>query len=208
MKSTESSTTPNYPFSSQTTITATSSRMQPSIEQQCLQVIQENRQKRPNRSPLQMHCDFFDRNKDGLLTPWETFEGTHQINNYLGFRSLGYNIFMCIYVTIVIHVFLGWLTQDSWIPDPFFTVNLKRIDRALHGSDSKVYDQKGELVISQLVNTLRMTSREYINTLMTPEDVNLDQGYLTFWEGWKLTQKNWDAWDFFGWWANKIEWFF
>lgn len=23
-----------------------------------------------------------------------------------------------------------------------------------------------------------------------------------------MTQKNWDAWDFFGWWANKIEWFF
>lgn len=127
---------------------------------------------------------------------------------------------MCIYVTIVIHLFLGWITQDSWIPDPFFTVNLKRIDRALHGSDSKVYDQKGELVISQLVNTLRMTSREYFSTLMTPEDIKLDDAYLTFWEGsstmriyllylgWRMTQKNWDAWDFFGWWANKIEWFF
>ena len=23
-----------------------------------------------------------------------------------------------------------------------------------------------------------------------------------------MTQKNWDAWDFFGWWANKAEWFF
>lgn len=90
---------------------------------------------------------------------------------------------MCIYVTIVIHVFLGWLTQKSWIPDPFFTIDLSRIDCALHGSDSKVYDQKGELIISQLINTLRMFSTAYNASLAVPEDASINQGYLTFWEG-------------------------
>ena len=90
---------------------------------------------------------------------------------------------MCLLATFLIHVFLGYLTQESWIPDPFFTVNLACIDRSLHGSDSKVYDQKGYLIIPQLVNTLQMVSREYISTLSAPEEVNVDQGYLTFWEG-------------------------
>lgn len=46
-----------------------------------------------------------------------------------------------------------------------------------------MYDQNGELVVSQLVNTLKMTSHEYISTLAAPEEANIDQGYLTFAEG-------------------------
>lgn len=38
--------------------------------------LQRERKERPGRTPLQMHCDFFDRNRDGMLTPWETFKGT------------------------------------------------------------------------------------------------------------------------------------
>lgn len=50
-------------------------------EQQCVQKIKESKQTRPERTPLQMHCDFFDRNHDGLLTPWETFQGKTTSDN-------------------------------------------------------------------------------------------------------------------------------
>jgi hypothetical protein len=82
------------------------------------------------------------RNKDGELTPTETFTG---------FRALGYNLFMSFVGTFLVHFFFSWWTLDTWIPDPFFTIHIKNIHRCTHGSDSHVYDQFGTFLSDSLI---------------------------------------------------------
>lgn len=130
---------------------------------------------------------------------------------------------MAIYGTLVVHLFLSYRTQDSWIPDPFFTIHLKNIDRAVHGSDSRVYDQSGEINTGQLEAVLnRHSSAPFWQQMSRVLKENQGSDFrpnpycegpeeergITFWDGWNLTQSNWDLYDFFGWWANKTEWFF
>lgn len=78
----------------------------------------------------------------------------------------------------------------------------------MHGSDSKAYDQSGELMIPQIINTLLHATKTRLLSKSSKNLITEDDYYLTFWEMLSMTQKNWDAFDYFGWWANKIEWFF
>jgi peroxygenase len=90
---------------------------------------------RTQRTPLQQHVGFFDRNKDGMVYPWET---------YSGFRALGFNMFIAITTAFFFHVVhTGYWTQESWIPNLLFPANLKNIHWAKHGSDTESYDTKG-----------------------------------------------------------------
>src|ERR1700712_5712653 len=87
-----------------------------------------------HQTVLQQHCDFFDRDHDGVIWPLDTF---------IGFRKLGFNIFLCIFATSAIHFGLFYPTLDSWFPDPRLPIKLRNIHRAKHGSDTGTYDSEG-----------------------------------------------------------------
>ncbi|KXS11185.1 hypothetical protein M427DRAFT_102634, partial [Gonapodya prolifera JEL478] len=85
---------------------------------------------------LQQHAEYFDRTGSGVLWPWDT---------YRGFRALGFNVIVSSLAGLVIG-FLGWWTQDSWVPHPLLPIYLKNIHRAKHGSDTEVYNTEGRFV--------------------------------------------------------------
>lgn len=128
-------------------------------------------------TPLQRHCAFFDLDGDGVVHPWETWRG---------FRLLGFNWLTSLFGVIVIHLSFSYLTQDSWTPDPLFSIHLRNIHRCVHGSDTGTYSNDG---------TLRM---ERAQQLLARFDVDR-RGGLTLWQGWQMTEQHRDAYDPVGW---------
>ncbi|CAL5428268.1 unnamed protein product [Camellia sinensis] len=89
---------------------------------------------------LKKHVEFFDRNKDGVVYPWETFQG---------FRAIGCNIFLSTFASIFINVGLSGKTRPGKCPSLCFPIVVKNIQKAKHGSDSGVYDSEGRFVPSK-----------------------------------------------------------
>ncbi|KAF9103325.1 hypothetical protein BGX27_010623 [Mortierella sp. AM989] len=86
---------------------------------------------------LQQHCDFFDRDGDGIIWPIDTFRG---------FRTLGFNLLLSLLAVFIIHSNFSYPTAPSWMPDPFFRIWIHRIHKDKHGSDSGTYDAEGRFV--------------------------------------------------------------
>ncbi|MFS7952248.1 putative plant seed peroxygenase [Helianthus anomalus] len=55
-----------------------------------------------NQNVLQKHVEFFDRNNDGVIYPWETFQG---------FRAIGSGIVLSSVAAIFINVGLSGKTR-------------------------------------------------------------------------------------------------
>ncbi|EFJ40618.1 hypothetical protein VOLCADRAFT_69295 [Volvox carteri f. nagariensis] len=90
-----------------------------------------------NRTVLQQHVMFWDRDSDGVIWPIDTF---------VGFRRLGFNMLISALAVPFIHFSFSYPTLKSWIPDPRLPIYLDRIHRTKHGSDSEVYDNEGRFV--------------------------------------------------------------
>ncbi|KEY69579.1 hypothetical protein S7711_06208 [Stachybotrys chartarum IBT 7711] len=90
-----------------------------------------------HQTVLQQHCDFFDRDHDGIVWPLDTFRGFHE---------LGYNVFLCILSVFIIHGNFSYPSVPGYLPDPFFRVYLENIHKDKHGSDSGTYDTEGRFV--------------------------------------------------------------
>ncbi|KAG0270287.1 hypothetical protein DFQ27_009079 [Actinomortierella ambigua] len=90
-----------------------------------------------DQTVLQQHCEFFDRDRDGIVWPLDTL---------VAFRQLGYHWVWCVMSVWLIHGFLSYATHPGWIPDPFFRIHLARIHKNKHGSDSATYDPEGRFV--------------------------------------------------------------
>ncbi|PSC73727.1 caleosin CLO3-2 isoform B [Micractinium conductrix] len=86
---------------------------------------------------MQQHIAFWDRDNDGMLWPSDT---------YVGFRKLGFNVFLSAIAVPIIHGTFSWWTQNSWLPDPAFRIRMGNIHRGKHGSDSETYDTEGRFV--------------------------------------------------------------
>lgn len=93
--------------------------------------------KHRHETVLQQHCAFFDRDKDGIIWPSDT---------YVGFRRLGFNILASLFAAFIIHINLSYPTSHSLIPDPWFRIWLDNIHRAKHGSDTQTYDGEGRFI--------------------------------------------------------------
>ncbi|XP_028550671.1 probable peroxygenase 4 isoform X2 [Dendrobium catenatum] len=87
-------------------------------------------------TPLQKHVAFFDRNKDGVIYPWETFQG---------FRAIGAGLGLSLVGPVFINGFLGPKTRSGKIPSPLFPIYVKNISRGKHGSDTGAYDAQGRV---------------------------------------------------------------
>uniref|UniRef100_A0A0E0PVX5 EF-hand domain-containing protein n=1 Tax=Oryza rufipogon TaxID=4529 RepID=A0A0E0PVX5_ORYRU len=104
-----------------------------------------------NMTALQKHVSFFDRNKDGIITPSETIEGVVAIGCDFAFaRDLAASV----------HAGLGPKTSPGKIhpvlfphsnaqkdaPLPHLSIYINNIYRGMHRSDTGALDAKGRFV--------------------------------------------------------------
>ncbi|WP_437333801.1 caleosin family protein [Sorangium sp. So ce394] len=85
-----------------------------------------------DRTALEMHSAFFDRNHDGIITLRETYEGL---------RAIGIGRVLSAWFALVINGALGLPTSRSFVPT--LSITLENIHRAKHASDTGVYDKDG-----------------------------------------------------------------
>ncbi|GMN38472.1 hypothetical protein TIFTF001_007705 [Ficus carica] len=91
-----------------------------------------------NEFVLQKHAAFFDRNHDGVIYPWETFQG---------FRAIGSGIPLSTVAALFINISLSGKTRPGKkFPNLLFPIEIRNIQRGKHGSDSGVYDSEGRFV--------------------------------------------------------------
>ncbi|XP_043705104.1 probable peroxygenase 4 [Telopea speciosissima] len=135
-------------------------------------------------SPLQKHAAFFDRNKDGLIYPWETFQG---------FRAIGAGIPLSSIASIFINVALSPKTRPGKF-SLLFPIEVKNIHKGKHGSDTGVYDAEGRFVPAKfeeifhkhaLTNPNALTSKE-LSELLKDKRIPKDyKGWIGAWTEWK-----------------------
>jgi len=135
-------------------------------------------------TPMMQHVEFFDRNKDGNITPYET---------YLGMRAIGFNVIFSIMAMIIINSAFSYYSQDTYLPDPFFGIKVKNVHKGKHCSDQMVYDNEGRFIPQRM---------EEIFTKFDSEK----KGYLTGKDVLRATESVRNVNDPFGWFAGKFEW--
>ncbi|KAJ6457929.1 Caleosin related protein-domain-containing protein [Mycena sanguinolenta] len=133
---------------------------------------------------LQAHVAFFDTDNDGILWPTDTLNG---------FQAIGFGLFFSVLSMLVIHSAFSYLTFGTLLPDPFFRIRISQIKHAIHGSDTGIYTQTGELDESRF---------NFVFDLYTAEP----HMYMSFNEGLALLRGNRNPFDVFGWFAAIIEW--
>ncbi|KAK9051032.1 hypothetical protein SSX86_027657 [Deinandra increscens subsp. villosa] len=135
---------------------------------------------------LQKHIAFFDRNHDGLIYPWETFQG---------FRAIGSGILLSSFAAVFINLGLSRKTRPGKkYPNLLFPIEIENIKLAKHGSNSGVYDAHGRFVPSKfeeifhkyaLTNPDSLTSKEldeFIKGNREPKDYAGWIGGLSEWK--------------------------
>ncbi|XP_038985559.1 probable peroxygenase 5 [Phoenix dactylifera] len=88
-------------------------------------------------TPLQKHVSFFDRNKDGVIYPTETYEG---------FRAIGCSIPLSAMSAPLIHAFLSPKTNNGSLPAITLPIIVANIAKGKHESDTGAYDTTGMFV--------------------------------------------------------------
>ncbi|KAF1854311.1 hypothetical protein Lal_00008609 [Lupinus albus] len=136
-------------------------------------------------SPLQKHVQFWDRDNDGIINPWDV---------YNGFRELGFGLFFSI-GSLLIPIFFSYPTRlgHSWLPDPLFRIYVNDIHKAKHGSDTGIFDFDGNF------------SPERFDHMFQRFDTSGD-GVLTADDLWRLWAKDRCAADPAGWTFAFMEW--
>lgn len=112
---------------------------------------------------LQQHCDFFDRDHDGIIWPSDTF---------WGFHALGFNFVLSALALLIIHINFSYPTVTGLLPDPLFRIYLQNIHKDKHGSDTGAYDNEGRFLPQKFEDVF--------------SKYNEGQDYLTIWNIWDL----------------------
>ncbi|XP_016582105.2 probable peroxygenase 5 [Capsicum annuum] len=135
-------------------------------------------------TPLQKHVMFFDVNKDGIIYPWETYQG---------FRKLGRSIFRSVLAAVLVHLVTSGKTRPGKWPHPFFPIVIKNIKYGMHGSDSHTYDSEGRFVPEKFEEIFKKHAHE-------------NSEYLTSNEVDELLKKNREPKNYFGWVNARTDW--
>nr|DAD32183.1 TPA_asm: hypothetical protein HUJ06_011034 [Nelumbo nucifera] len=139
-----------------------------------------------DQTALQKHVAFFDRNKDGLIYPWETFEG---------FRAIGCGIPLSVAAAIFINGVLSWQSRPGKFPSLLFPIEIRNIHRTKHGSDSGVYDTEGRFVPAKFEEIFHkhapsssnaLTSKELSQMLKSNRIPKNYYGWLAAWGEWTI----------------------
>ncbi|KAJ0987244.1 hypothetical protein J5N97_005600 [Dioscorea zingiberensis] len=138
-------------------------------------------------TPLQKHVAFFDRNKDGIIYPSETYQG---------FRAIGCGVALSAASALLINGFLGPKTRPSGkLLSPRLPIYVKNIHKGKHGSDSGVYDAEGRFVSSKFEeifqkhahsNPNALTSEELMQMLKANKVPKDQSGAFASWTEWKI----------------------
>ncbi|KAJ3456893.1 hypothetical protein MRS44_016916 [Fusarium solani] len=139
--------------------------------------------KHRHQTVLQQHCDFFDRDHDGVIYPIDTFRGFHQ---------LGFGVFLSLLSVFIIHANFSYPTLSSYIPDPWFRVYIDNIHKDKHGSDTGVYDTEGRFIPQKFEDIFSKYAE--------------GRDYLTLWDVSKLTKGQRLIADPIGWFGAFFEW--
>ena len=81
---------------------------------------------------LERHVSYFDPDGDGEITMAQTF---------LGLRKIGVGVVLSALLTLLINLFLGYLTHGK----PSLSVSVRDIARGKHPFDTGSFDVRGEL---------------------------------------------------------------
>lgn len=82
-----------------------------------------------------------------------------------GLSELGFNWFVCLLGTVVLHLALSYPTQKSWLLNPTFPIYIDRISQARHGSDSQLFDSRGQINEANLNEVVARYGSPYRNGL-------------------------------------------
>ncbi|CAN1826350.1 Probable peroxygenase 4 [Linum perenne] len=140
---------------------------------------------------------FFDRNKDGVIYPWETFQGK-SINVFVqlgqGFyyqQEAQYSSTLASAARLDLYVLLS----PGKFPSPLFPIEIKNIQRGKHGSDSGAYDSQGRFVPEKFeeifakhakTNRHALTSEELGEMLKSNREPKNYSGWLASYSEWKI----------------------
>ncbi|CAI9775130.1 unnamed protein product [Fraxinus pennsylvanica] len=137
-----------------------------------------------DQNVLQKHVMFFDRNKDGIIYPSETFQG---------FRAIGCGYLLSSFAAIFINVGLSRKTRPGKSFSLHFPIEVKNIHLSKHGSDSSVYDKQGRFVPSKFEEIFVKHAKTHPNAL-TSDELN------------EFLKSNREPKDYAGWLAGFSEW--
>ncbi|KAB2036324.1 hypothetical protein ES319_D04G217400v1 [Gossypium barbadense] len=138
-----------------------------------------------DQNVLQKHAAFFDRNHDGLVYPWETFQG---------FRAIGAGYLLSMAGAVFINLSLSGTTRPGKFPSLLFPIEVKNIQMGKHGSDSGVYDSEGRFIPSKFdeifskyarTHTNALTSDELMAMLKSNREPKDYKGWIGSWTEWK-----------------------
>ena len=149
---------------------------------------------------LVSHVSFFDKNNDGVILPWETYETLHS--------DLGINSIISMGATAILHLCMSYTTSDSWIPDPFFGITVANISRCRLGSHCGVYDHDGRVDIPAFEEQFgKLELKDYFRPMPTksiPLPVTIPR--LTLADVWEISTQNDSLLDVVGWIVDKVMW--
>ncbi|XP_010917509.2 probable peroxygenase 5 [Elaeis guineensis] len=109
---------------------------------------------------LQKHVSFFDRDKDGVIYPIETFQG---------FRAIGCSIPLSTVSAPLIHAFLSPKTNNGSIPAIKLPIIVANIAKGKHGSDSGAYDTDGKFVPEKFEEIFQKHAHAHPDALTSDE---------------------------------------
>ncbi|XP_078159806.1 putative peroxygenase 4 isoform X1 [Carex rostrata] len=127
----------------------------------------EEKLKHEDMTPLQKHVAFFDRNKDGLIYPWETFRGM---------RAIGSGIVLSIAASLFINGTLGPKTRPGKFPSLLFPIYVKNISKGKHDSDTDAYDSEGRFVPEKFEEIFKKYAKTKPDALTSKELDDMLQG--------------------------------
>ncbi|OVA11199.1 Caleosin [Macleaya cordata] len=139
-----------------------------------------------DQNVLQKHVTFFDRNKDGVIYPWETFQG---------FRAIGCGVALSSVSALFINMGLSCKTRPGKFPSLLFPIEIRNITRGKHTSDSGVYDTEGRFVPAKFEEIFHKHSHTNANALTSDELSGMLKanrvpkdygGWLASWTEWKI----------------------
>ncbi|CAH8351882.1 unnamed protein product [Eruca vesicaria subsp. sativa] len=133
---------------------------------------------------LEKHVAFFDRNGDGVVYPWETYQG---------FRAIGAGRLMSAIAGLFINMGLSHKTRPGKGFSPLFPIEVKNSRFGIHGSHTDAYDKEGRFVESKFDEIFKKHARSHRNA-------------LTHKEVFQLLKSNRDPGDFAGWLSAYGEW--
>nr|CAB3467695.1 unnamed protein product [Digitaria exilis] len=90
-----------------------------------------------NMTALEKHVEFFDRDKDGIITASEIFEG---------YVAIGCDTEFARTTAASISANVGPITSPVDAPLPHSSIYIEYVHRAMHGSDTGAYDAQGRFV--------------------------------------------------------------